>query len=82
MVEICNAAEKSIRSMDKLDSHAIERVKAHTLTYVPLNNIQTRFTCVSHGTELIKTIIDSMLSLELSTRPRILFRSRTICVKS
>ena len=58
MVELCNAAEKSMRSIDKLDSHAIKHVKAHTLTYVLLNNIHTRFTCVSHATELIKTIIN------------------------
>ena len=41
IVELCNAAEKSIRSMDKLDYHAIKLVKAHTLTYVLLNNIHT-----------------------------------------
>ena len=57
MVELCNAAEKSIRSMDKLDSRAIKRVKVHTLPYFLLNKIQTKFTCVSHATELIKTIV-------------------------
>ena len=58
MVELCNAAEKSIRSMDKLDSHTIKRVKARTLTYVLLNNIHTRFKCVIHATELTKTVIN------------------------
>ena len=54
MVELCNSAEKSI----KLDPHVIKRVRAHTLTYVLLNIIHTNFTCVSHATELIKTIIN------------------------
>ena len=58
MVELCKAAEKSIRSIDKLDTHAIKHVKAHTLTYVLLNNIHTKFTCAIHSTELIKTIIN------------------------
>ena len=60
MVELCNSAEKSIRSIDKLDPHVIMRVKVHTLTYmyVLLNIIHTNFTCVSHATELIKTIIN------------------------
>ena len=58
MVELCNSAEKSIRSIDKLDPHVIKRVKVHTLTYVLLNIIHTNFTCVSHATELIKTIIN------------------------
>ena len=58
MVELCKAAEKSIRSIDTLDTHAIKRVKAHTLTYVLLNNIHTKFTCAIHSTELIKTIIN------------------------
>ena len=57
-LRLCNAAEKSIWSMVKLDSRAIKRVKAHTLTNVPTNNIQKRFTFVSHATEWIKTIID------------------------
>ena len=54
MVELCNSAEKSIRSIDKLDPHVIKRVKAHTLTYVLLNiiHIHTNFTCVSHATQL------------------------------
>ena len=34
MVELCNAAEKTIRSIDKLDYHDNKRVKARTLTYV------------------------------------------------
>ena len=56
----CNSAEKSIRSIVKLDPHVIMRVKVHTLTYmyVLLNIIHTNFTCVSHATELIKTIIN------------------------
>ena len=33
-------------------------VKEHTLTYVPLNNIHTKFTCAIHPTELIKTIMN------------------------
>ena len=58
MVELCNSAEKSIRLIDKLDPHVIKRLKAHTLTYLLLNIIHTNFTCVSHATELIKTIIN------------------------
>ena len=57
IVDLCNSAEKSIRSIDKLDPHVIKRVKAHTLTYVLLNIILTNFTCVSHAKELINTII-------------------------
>ena len=58
MVELCKAAEKSLTSLDKLDTPTIKRVKAHTLTYVLLNNIHTKFMCVSHATDLIKTIIN------------------------
>ena len=60
IVELCNSAEKSIRLIDKLDHHVIKRVKAHTLTYVLLNiiHIHKNFTCVSHATELLKTIIN------------------------
>ena len=39
IVELCDAAEKSIRSMGNLNYHAIKLVKAHTLTYGVLNNI-------------------------------------------
>ena len=58
MVELCNSAEKSIRSIDKLDPHIIKRVKADALTYVLLNIIHTNLICASHATELIKTIIN------------------------
>ena len=36
MVELCNAAENLIRSIDKLDPHEITRLKAHTLTHYNL----------------------------------------------
>ena len=80
MVELCNSAEKSIRSIDKLDPHVIKRVKVHTLTYVLLNIIHTNFTyCVSHATELIKTIKNRYALIRIKyVRPRNLFRSRTI----
>lgn len=35
-----------------------KNVKAHTLTFVLLNNIHTKFTCAIQPTELIKTIIN------------------------
>ena len=65
IVALCNSAEKSIRSIDKLDPH----VKARTLTYVLLNIIHTNFTCVSHATELIKTIINryALISIKYET---------------
>ena len=68
-VELCNSAEKTIRSIDKLDPNVIKCVKALTLTYVVLNIIHTNFTCVSYA----KLLLTGMLSLELSTRPQNLF---------
>ena len=49
IVDLCNSAEKSIRSIDKLDPHVIKRVKAHTLTYVLLNIILTNITGDGHS---------------------------------
>lgn len=58
MLRLCKAAEQCIRwSLQVLDSAAIKRVQAHTLTYTLLNNIHLDFKCASHATELIKTII-------------------------
>ena len=57
MMELCHSAEKSKRSIDKLDPHVTKHMKAPR-TYVLLNIIHTNFTCVSHATELIKTIIN------------------------